>query len=445
MLVRRKASVLGCPYLMFMVQYGNHVHQIALPMPKEDGMGREPVQTSLSYFPHPWESDRLSISSAALVKATKLARYEGLSIVFAHSHPGGLTAFSEQDDREEEKLVPFFQARVPNRLHGTLVLTEESIAGRIYSSQRYEVDDVIVVGQRIRLHSHDVSNLDPIYDRQVRAFGPAIQQSLDALTIGIVGLGGTGSACAEQLARLGIGRLLLFDHDRLDGTNLNRVYGANSDDVGRNKAVLAAARLAAAGLGGTYEAVPASILEQGTARRLRECDVIFGCTDKELPRSILCQVALKYHIPVLDMGVLIDSQDGVIEGIFGRVTTLTAGDACLFCRGRITPERLRIEALSDEDRQQQIRQGYAPELETPAPAVIAFTSLTASHAVSELLHRLTGFMGANRVASEVVLLIDRNRIGANRSRPDENCFCSVASEWGRGDQSPFLDLVWADG
>jgi len=56
MLVRRKASVLGCPYLMFMVQYGNHVHQIALPMPKEDGMGREPVQTSLSYFPHPWET-----------------------------------------------------------------------------------------------------------------------------------------------------------------------------------------------------------------------------------------------------------------------------------------------------------------------------------------------------------------------------------------------------
>lgn len=34
--------VSGCPYLMFMVQYGNHVHQIAPPMPKEDGMGQEP-------------------------------------------------------------------------------------------------------------------------------------------------------------------------------------------------------------------------------------------------------------------------------------------------------------------------------------------------------------------------------------------------------------------
>ncbi|UMT85112.1 HNH endonuclease [Paracidovorax citrulli] len=56
MLVRRKESVSGCPYMMFMVQYGNHVHQIALPMPTEDGMGREPMQTSLVYFPHPWEA-----------------------------------------------------------------------------------------------------------------------------------------------------------------------------------------------------------------------------------------------------------------------------------------------------------------------------------------------------------------------------------------------------
>ncbi|MEA9585938.1 HNH endonuclease [Xanthomonas sp. WHRI 10064A] len=56
MLVRRKASVSGCPYMMFMVQYGNHVHQIALPMPTEDGMGREPIQTSIAYFPHPWEA-----------------------------------------------------------------------------------------------------------------------------------------------------------------------------------------------------------------------------------------------------------------------------------------------------------------------------------------------------------------------------------------------------
>ena len=56
MLVRRKSTVTGSPYVMFMVQYGNHVHQIALPMPKEDGMGDDLVQTSLVYFPHPWET-----------------------------------------------------------------------------------------------------------------------------------------------------------------------------------------------------------------------------------------------------------------------------------------------------------------------------------------------------------------------------------------------------
>lgn len=39
-------------------------------------------------------------------------------------------------------------------------------------------------------------------------------------------------------------------------------------------------------------------------------------------------------IPKFDMGVLIDSQDGAIDGIHARVTMLSPGEACLMCRGR---------------------------------------------------------------------------------------------------------------
>ena len=52
----RTASVTGCPYLIFIIQYGNHVHQIALPLPRKDGMGKDPVQTTQVFFPHPRES-----------------------------------------------------------------------------------------------------------------------------------------------------------------------------------------------------------------------------------------------------------------------------------------------------------------------------------------------------------------------------------------------------
>lgn len=391
------------------------------------------------------EADGLSISSAALMRVAKLAKYEGLSVIFAHSHPQGVPHFSDQDDREEERLLPFLQARIPDRVHGTLVLTEDDICGRLYVPQRTSADAVMVVGQRIRNWSSDGQNtVAPFFDRQVRAFGQDIQRLLTGLHVAIVGLGGTGSPLAEQLCRLGVGRLSLFDGDRLDITNINRVYGSAVADAGRFKVDIAKKHLDGIGLGTVIDVYSEHITAEGTARALRDCDVAFGCTDKELPRAILVQLVLRYCIPVFDLGVLIDSHNGTISGVHGRVTTLLPGEACLFCRGRISAEAIRVEALSDADRQNQVRDGYAPELREPAPAVIAFTSATASAAVSELLHRLTGFMGMERQSSEVLLAFDQTRIRTNRIEPRENCVCGDQSFWGRGDVEPFLDMVWAD-
>jgi hypothetical protein len=54
-LLRRKAGVTGSPYLFFMVQYANYVHQIALPMPARDMTDVETTM-QLYYFPHPWDT-----------------------------------------------------------------------------------------------------------------------------------------------------------------------------------------------------------------------------------------------------------------------------------------------------------------------------------------------------------------------------------------------------
>lgn len=390
------------------------------------------------------EAFGLSISSAALTRVSKLARAEGLSVLFAHSHPQGVAEFSNQDDHEEENLLPFLQARIRGRVHGTLVLTEEDIRGRLYAPTQIPVETILSVGQRIHSWSAHTSDVcDAFFDRQVRAFGKDIQRVLSGLHIGIVGLGGTGSPVAEQLCRLGVGRISLFDGDRLEVTNVNRVYGSRTTDAGELKVHIAKQHLDDIGLGALIEAFPQHITEVGAAKALRDCDVVFGCTDKELPRAILIQLSLSYSIPVFDLGVLIDSHDGKILGVHGRVTTLMAGEACLFCRGRISSEAIRIESLSDADRKNQIREGYAPELQEPAPAVIAFTSMTASVAVSELLQRLTGFMGRQRQSSEVLLAMDQSRIRTNRIAPKEGCICGDLSVWGRGDIEPYLDMIWA--
>ena len=63
-------------------------------------------------------------------------------------------------------------------------------------------------------------------ERQARLFGPSFNPLLRGLRIAVVGLGGTGSAVAMLLARLGVGHLLLIDDDIVETTNLNRIHGS---------------------------------------------------------------------------------------------------------------------------------------------------------------------------------------------------------------------------
>lgn len=389
------------------------------------------------------ESHGLSIGSRALARITKLARFERLSVVFAHSHPGGICDFSEQDDYEESRLIPFLQERLPGRLHGTLVLTEQGIKGRLFQPARSQVDTIISIGTRVRvLYSANVPSLPQFFDRQIRAFGQDNQVVLRTLRVGIVGLGGTGSPVAEQLYRLGVGQLILFDGDRLEESNLNRVYGSKFSDIGEYKVDIAKSHLDGIGLGTPVQAVAQHITWEEPAKQLACCDIIFGCTDKQIPRAILIQLSLRYAIPVFDLGVLLDSDRGSLKGVHGRVTTMLPGEACLLCRERISVEGMRIEGLSDTDRQAQIRDGYAPELTEPAPAVIPFTSAVASLAASEMLHRITGFMGSDRHSTEVLVSFDQNKIRSNRVPAAEGCVCSTEALFGRGDEDPFLGMIW---
>ncbi len=52
--------------------------------------------------------------------------------------------------------------------------------------------------------------------------GDALQAKFDAACVAVCGLGGLGSNIAVSLARAGVGKLLLFDFDQVDMSNLNR-------------------------------------------------------------------------------------------------------------------------------------------------------------------------------------------------------------------------------
>lgn len=58
---------------------------------------------------------------------------------------------------------------------------------------------------------------------------------LTATSVVVFGIGGVGSYAAEALARAGIGRLTLVDHDVIDATNINRQIHALTETVGAYK------------------------------------------------------------------------------------------------------------------------------------------------------------------------------------------------------------------
>jgi sulfur carrier protein ThiS adenylyltransferase len=72
--------------------------------------------------------------------------------------------------------------------------------------------------------------MDSIFDRNV----PGTTEKLMTATIGIAGCGGLGSNVAVALARAGVGRLILVDHDRVEPSNLNRQHYFQSD-IGKVK------------------------------------------------------------------------------------------------------------------------------------------------------------------------------------------------------------------
>lgn len=389
-------------------------------------------------------ADGLTIVSQSFVPVVKRARCQGMAFLLVHSHPNGPLGFSRQDDTEETALFAAVHGRAPGRPHGSLVLTApDEFAGRVWQSDGTTVPirRVTVVGDRLRVLGGNASDVPPFFERQVRAFGPEIQRLLGALTVGVVGAGGTGSASFEQLLRLGVGRILVIDDDRFDVTNVNRVYGSRLGDSDRPKVEIAARTALEIGLPTTVETIYGSILDERVARRLRSCDVVFGCTDRELPRLILGRLAMRYLIPVIDTAALIDSSAQAIRSVVGRVTVLRPGTACLLCRGRITPDGLRAEALAPADRKRLSAEGYAPELAAPAPAVVPFTSTVASLAIAELLQLLTGFMG-DRQTTETLLRFDPPQVRSNASPPAENCDCADENGWGRGDEEPLLGLSW---
>ncbi|MBT9589660.1 MAG: tRNA threonylcarbamoyladenosine dehydratase [Thiobacillus sp.] len=88
-------------------------------------------------------------------------------------------------------------------------------------------------------------DIDPLpqFERTRILLDDQEQSRLTRAHVLVAGLGGVGSYCAEALARAGVGRLTIIDHDVVGASNINRQLPALLSTVGQSKAELMAARI----------------------------------------------------------------------------------------------------------------------------------------------------------------------------------------------------------
>jgi molybdopterin/thiamine biosynthesis adenylyltransferase len=378
--------------------------------------------------------DAIEVSPALVANVAKQALRHNQSVIFVHTHPSCRKSpeFSSIDDCGERNLADFFERRIPNVPHASLIVAPGGCCSRFLGTQ----DSVRVteVGQTLLWHTETdgPATLDGRFDRQVRAFGAEGQSRLQQLRVGIVGLGGTGATVAEQLSHLGVEKFLFVDPDIVEESNLNRIVGASANDVGRAKVDVAEAH-AMSIRPCIVEAIHGSVVDASIAKRLTEADFLFCCTDSYGSRAILCQIAYQYLIPCIDVGVGVSVQKSQVTHITGRVQMLTPGLSCLTCSRLLDADAVRRDLQSNFER---ATDPYFTGAHEPQPSIISINGCVVSLAVTMFLAAAIGIPGVARYQLYNAI---QGTVRPVIHVPDPHCVvCSLTGALGRGDEWPLL-------
>jgi adenylyltransferase/sulfurtransferase len=147
---------------------------------------------------------------------------------------------------------------------------------------------------------------DERFSRQARfaPLGEDGQARLSRATVLIVGVGATGSALAEGLARAGVGALRLVDRDLVELSNLGRQALYGEGDIGYPKALAARERLLAINSMLAIDARAADAGPRQLAALAAGADLILDGTDNFSTRMLINATAVRLNIPWIYTGAI---------------------------------------------------------------------------------------------------------------------------------------------
>lgn len=126
---------------------------------------------------------------------------------------------------------------------------------------------------------------------RIGRMGEDAVRRLSEATVGIAGLGGLGSHIAVHLTRMGVGRLILVDFDRVDLTNLHRQH-YDLQQIGQYKTDAITAQLKAIDPYLIYQPHTARVTPENAAALFGDCGVVCEAFDRADQKAMLIEALL---------------------------------------------------------------------------------------------------------------------------------------------------------
>lgn len=376
---------------------------------------------------------------------------ENLSVLKIHSHPGGYDQFSTIDDDSDSRLFPSVYGWMnDDQPHGScIMLPDGEIFGRVFTQEAQSIPlaKIVLAGDEIKVWTRESDGYGgrEISLRNRQTLGDKTATLLKSMRIGIVGASGTGSPTIEQLARLGIGELILCDPDTIELKNLNRILNTTLQDAESNQKKVDIIARAIKKIGFDTNVITHTVNLYDSKEALIDlasCDIVFGCMDSIDGRHLLNQLCTFYVIPYFDLGVKIEADGlGGIEQINAALHYLQPGGSSLLTRGCYSMAMLEAAGLKRKNPKEfelRLREKYIVNLPVDRPAVISINMQIASIAVNEFLDRIHRFKNSNPAARAItwVMITEDTILCEADGEPDRYLHGRV----GRGDMIPFLEM-----
>jgi hypothetical protein len=328
------------------------------------------------------------------------AALRGDAVIAVHSHPGGLFAFSGADNDSDGVLMSTLRHGTDQMAGSAIMVPSGAMRARVYENDRtaVPVDLVMTAGADIQSWWNDFATaagpLPP-----AMAFTNDMRASLARLSVCVIGVSGTGSVVAEQLARLGVGEIILIDFDKLEERNLNRILNSSLADIDAYKVEMFADAIRRYRRDCDVVPIPRSVATREAILAASEADILFSCVDTAEGRHIADRLSAYFAMPLFDVGVAIPTEPAPggnrrIAEVYGRVDYVYPGGSSLMDRGVYDAALLEAEYLARAAPQalaQKISDGYLRGMAEEAPGVITLNMRAASACVVEFIARLFPF------------------------------------------------------